>query len=98
LTSLGEEAVACRDLGLRDADDNDIWQFAIAGGWCVVTKDEDFAARQLTVANGPPVIWLRIGNSTNPTLFQWLQPLWPDVIAELRRGQTLVEVGERNRR
>lgn len=32
LTTVGEEAIACRDVGLRDADDGEIWRFAIAGG------------------------------------------------------------------
>ena len=45
LTTVGEEAIACRDVGLRDADVGELWQFAIAGGWCIVTKDEDFALR-----------------------------------------------------
>jgi len=48
LVELGEEATPCRDLGLRDADDDVIWQFATSGGWCIVTKDEDFAIRRMT--------------------------------------------------
>ncbi len=34
LRTFGEEAIACRDVGLRDADDEEIWRFAITGGWC----------------------------------------------------------------
>jgi predicted nuclease of predicted toxin-antitoxin system len=97
LAERGEKATACRDIGLRDADDDEIWRFAIAGGWCIVTKDEDFAIRRITVTIGPPVVWLRIGNSTNPALFQWLSPLWPNVVQELRIGQGLVEVTLRPR-
>jgi predicted nuclease of predicted toxin-antitoxin system len=41
LRTFGEEAIACRDVGLRDADDEEIWRFAITGGWCIVTEDED---------------------------------------------------------
>ena len=29
---LGEEATPCRDLGLRDADDDAVWQFASSAG------------------------------------------------------------------
>ena len=92
LVELGEEATPCRDLGLRDADDDVIWRFATSGGWCIVTKDEDFAIRCMTDMIGPPVVWLRIGNSTNPALFQWLSTLWLNVVHELRTGQVLVEV------
>ena len=97
LRTFGEEAIACRDVGLRDADDEEIWRFAIAGGWCIVTKDEDFAVRHMTETSGPQVVWLRIGNSTNPALLQWLEPLWANIIQELRMGQGLVEVGERTK-
>ncbi len=98
LRTLGEEATACREVGLRNADDGEIWRFALAGGWCIVTKDEDFAVRHMTQTGGPQVVWLRIGNSTNRVLFRWLEPLWPEIIRELRIGQGLVEVGERTER
>ena len=97
LRTLGEEALACRDVGLRDADDGEIWRFAIAGGWCLVTKDEDFAVSHMSETDGPQVIWLRIGNTTNPALLQWLEPLWADIVRELPSGQGLVEVGERTK-
>jgi predicted nuclease of predicted toxin-antitoxin system len=47
----GVAATAVRDLGLRDSDDGSIWNFAIRGGWTVITKDEDFVAR--CVGNPP---------------------------------------------
>ena len=62
-----------------------------------MTKDEDFAVRHMTETSGPQVVWLRIGNSTNPALLQWLEPLWANIIRELRMGQGLVEVGERTK-
>ena len=74
LTMVDEEAIACRDVGLRDADDGEIWRFAIAGGWCIVTEDEDFAVRHMTESGGTQVVWLRIGNSTNLALFSGWSP------------------------
>lgn len=67
LTTVGEEAIACRDVGLRDADDGEIWRFAIAGGWCIVTKDEDFAVRHMTESGGLQRAKSRATN-TRPTL------------------------------
>ena len=97
LRTLGEEAMPCRDVGLRDADDDEIWRFATAGGFCIVTKDEHFALRHMADPSGPRVVWLRIGNSTTPALLEWLEPLWGEVARELRNGQGLVEVGERSK-
>jgi predicted nuclease of predicted toxin-antitoxin system len=88
----GHSASAVRDVGLRDADDGSIWNFDVKGGWTVVTKDEDFVARCLLEAAAPAVVWLRIGNCTNRSLFKWLEPLLPSLIARLRAGDRIVEL------
>ena len=36
----------------------------------------------MTETGGPQVVWLRIGNTTNPTLFQWLEPLWVGLVGK----------------
>jgi predicted nuclease of predicted toxin-antitoxin system len=88
----GYEARAVRDVGLREATDRAIWDFAISDDWVVVTKDEDFAERALQAKVGPKILWLRIGNSTNSILFEWLEPLLPVAVANLQAGQRLVEL------
>ena len=92
LETRGHEAKAVREVGLREADDSRISAFAEQGGWVVVTKDDDFAERAMRQDSGPQVVWLRIGNCTNPTLLAWLEPLFPNVVNELAAGQRLVEV------
>ena len=47
LCELGQEAVAVRDVGLREADDGPIWQYALEHGAVIVSKDEDFPERSL---------------------------------------------------
>jgi len=37
----GCSAMPVRELGLRESDDGSIWNFAVSGGWTVITKDED---------------------------------------------------------
>ena len=49
------------------ATDREIWTYAGANGYVVVSKDSDF--RQLAFLLGPPpkAVWLRVGNcSTSP--------------------------------
>ena len=92
---LGEKGFAAapvRELGLRESDDGSIWNFAIAGDWTVVTKDEDFVARCIASPDAPRVVWLRIGNCTNRVLFAWLDPLLPGIVERLEAGIRLVEV------
>ena len=64
----GLQAVPLRDLGLRDAEDNEIFQAAKAVGAVVLTKDADF--RHLLDRFGPPpqVLWLTCGNTSNERL------------------------------
>ena len=92
LRKAGCDAVAVREIGLREAKDSEIWNYAVQNGAAIITKDEDFAERCLHASNPPVVVWLRIGNATNPTLFQWFMPLLPAVLARLTAGDKLIEV------
>lgn len=92
LREQGVEAVAVRDIGLREAKDGVIWQYAVEHGAAILTKDEDFAQRCLVHQQAPVVVWLRIGNATNPELLAWFLPQWPLVQACLQVGDKLIEV------
>jgi predicted nuclease of predicted toxin-antitoxin system len=92
---LGERGLASkavRELGLRDSDDGSIWNFAVDGGWTVITKDEDFVGRCNSQPTAPPVIWLRVGNCTNRVLFAVLDGSLPKILERLSRGERVIEV------
>ena len=86
------EAVHVEDVGLRHADDDPIWLHALSTGAVIVTKDEDFPKRAARDTQGPVIVWLRVGNTTNHALLEWLQPRWPDLLMLLEAGHRLVEV------
>jgi predicted nuclease of predicted toxin-antitoxin system len=88
----GHEAEHVLEIGLGQAKDNPIWTRASAQGAVIVTKDEDFAEWVRRGRQGPSVVWLRIGNCSNRALIVWLTPLLPVIVAELHRGNRLVEV------
>jgi len=50
------------DIGLESSPDEQIWSYAGAEDYVVVSKDSDF--RQLAFLHGPPpkTVWLRVGN------------------------------------
>ena len=73
LRQAGCDAVAVREIGLRDAKDAAIWQYALENNAAILTKDEDFAERCLRSEGPPVIIWLRIGNATNSVLLGWLR-------------------------
>lgn len=88
------DAYPVRDLGLRDADDPDIFMAARRAGVVVMTKDRDFV--ELLERHGPPpqIIWLRCGNTSNARLKQLLAKAFPDVWTMIEGGEALVEVGD----
>ena len=92
LRQLGCDAVAVREIGLRDAKDAAIWNYSLQNNGVILTKDEDFAERCMARNQAPAVIWLRIGNATNPELLGWFMPQWPSMLARLQVGDKLIEV------
>ena len=53
-----------RNVGLREASDHAVWEYAREKGFAIVSKDEDF--HQLSFLRGPPpkVVWVKLGNCT----------------------------------
>jgi len=92
LRQAGYDAVAVREIGLREAKDTAIWGYALNNNSVIVTKDEDFAERCMASDLAPVVIWLRIGNATNPELLGWFMPQWPSMLVRLQAGDRLIEV------
>ena len=88
----GIQAVAVREIGLRDASDPVIFQAARAAGAVVMTKDRDFI--RLVEEQGPPpqVIWLRLGNCSNAALQEVLSTTLSRAMEHLRDGEPWVEI------
>ena len=91
LAAAGHQAEHVADVGLRDADDGVIWQYAIDQRAIIVTKDEDFAARSLRTDTGPVIVWLRVGNTSSRALSQWMTPLLSQIVDHVQRGDRLIE-------
>ncbi|MBI4872772.1 MAG: DUF5615 family PIN-like protein [Candidatus Riflebacteria bacterium] len=53
-----------REVGLEAADDESVWRYAAAGGFTIVSKDDDFHQRSFLRGAPPKVIWVRLGNCT----------------------------------
>jgi predicted nuclease of predicted toxin-antitoxin system len=49
-------------LGLGAADDSNIWNYALSGGFAIVSKDSDFWDRSVIAKVSPKIIWIRLGN------------------------------------
>ncbi|MGK7924557.1 MAG: DUF5615 family PIN-like protein [Spirulina sp.] len=91
-SELGITAIALRDIGLRDAEDNEIFTAAKEQGAILMTKDRDFVDLLDRFGSPPQVIWLTCGNTSNARLKEILAATLPDAIALLRSGESLVEI------
>lgn len=60
----------------RGSADLDVWTYAIARGYAIVSKDNDFRQRAFLLGPPPKVVWLAVGNAGT------------SVIAELLRSST----------
>lgn len=91
-SSFTVKAVAIRDLGLRDATDNGIFQAARRGNVIVMTKDSDFVLLLDRLGSPPQVIWIRCGNTSNARLKAILTSTLPKALELLKSGENLVEI------
>lgn len=87
----GFEASHVRELGLSAASDEVIWRTASQTHAVVITKDEDFI-RFRHATGGARVVWVRMGNCSNPDLIARVQSLWPAVLERLHAGDGLVQL------
>jgi predicted nuclease of predicted toxin-antitoxin system len=81
------------DVGLEDADDRVIWQYAKERSMAIVSKDEDFQILANCQGSIPPqVVWVRIGNCRKAALLEAFTRIIPALLPMLDGGQAVVEV------
>jgi predicted nuclease of predicted toxin-antitoxin system len=93
ITKAGYSARHVSDVGLLQADDLPIWDFAREHGCALITKDEDFVSIRLrTKGGGVTVVWLRIRNASTQTLLSWFMPKLPAIVALIEASEPLIEL------
>jgi len=88
----GIDAIAVRDLGLRDAMDREIFDAARQTDLVVMTKDSDFVQLVNSFGTPPQVLWLTCGNTSNARLRLILEKTLPDALRLLAAGERIVEI------
>jgi predicted nuclease of predicted toxin-antitoxin system len=90
--TFGIEAIALRDLALRDAKDIEIFEAARAEDAVIMTKDSGFVDLVCRLGTPPQILWLTCGNVTNRNLRRLLAATLPDALDQLRQGTMIVEI------
>ena len=52
------------DIGLDQADDDVVWEYARVDGFLIVSKDSDYPDLSVLRGHPPMVVWLQLGNCT----------------------------------
>ena len=88
------EAKSVRAVGLRDADDQEIYQAAREAEVVMMSKDSDFL--NLLDRHGPPprMIWVTCGNTSNRRMREILDQTLQSAIEILQGEETVVELGD----
>lgn len=92
LQSQGLNAVHVSDCGLESCSDQDIWDYAKANNCVIVSKDEDFFHLSGNDLNGPPLVWVRLGNCRNSVLFAAFDSILLQLLEAIKSGCNVVEI------
>ena len=90
--TLGLDAFALREVGLRDAEDEEIFEAARKDNVIVMTKDADFVLLLDRLGPPPKIILLTCGNTSNAHLKIILETTLTDALELLNSGDDIVEI------
>jgi predicted nuclease of predicted toxin-antitoxin system len=68
-------------LGLGEADDDRVWDYARDDGFVIVTKDGDYNHLSVMRGTPPKVIWLQLGNCTTAAIDSVMRVRLAEVLA-----------------
>jgi len=80
------------DLRMDEASDLEIWNYAAAGNWIVVSKDDDFLHLANRQGETGRLLWVRIGNCRKQTLLRAFERELPRVVRAFDEGFRVVEI------
>lgn len=92
LRAAGADAAHVEQVGLRDAADQEIRDYAARQGYILITKDKDFLPSSGSHLSGLQIVWIRTGNISNRLLLDRLEARWQRIVAHLDAGARVVEL------
>lgn len=92
--TFGVDAIPVRDLGLRDAEDVEIFEAAREAHAVVMTKGRDFVDLLDRLGPPPQVIWVTVGNTSNARMREILSRFFLIALDMIRNQEPLVQIGD----
>ena len=69
-----------RNVGLREAADHVVWEYAKSRGFAIASKDEDFHQLSFLRGTPPKVVWVKLGNCTTGDVERVLRENRPNLL------------------
>ena len=92
LASRGQPSVHVMDVGLAEALDRNVWDYAKVRSWVIASKDEDFQDLAIRLGSPPQLLWVRLGNCRKDVLLDVFDHHLPALTAALGAGEPIVEL------
>jgi predicted nuclease of predicted toxin-antitoxin system len=92
LARAGHHALHLHEVLGPEAPDIEVAMEANRRQAILVSKDEDFADLSRRGILLVPLLWIRLGNTTNVALWQKLAPLLPEIELAFAAGESIVEI------
>ncbi len=70
LTDIFPDSTHVREVGLKEAVDPIVWDYAKQQSFMIVSKDADFHQRSFVFGFPPKVVWVQLGNCTTAEVEQ----------------------------
>lgn len=85
LKPLLSDIAGVAEVGLLNADDYEVWEYAKQHDYTVVTFDRDIPMIGSVRGFPPKIIWLRIGNTNNQQLVSFITDRLPEFVEFIAR-------------
>lgn len=93
LSDLFPDSVQVRQIGLDMATDREIWDYAAAHTYTIVTQDADYAEFSALFGMPPKVVWIRCGNQPTAAVEQLIREYAEQIrIMEGDESSSLLEI------
>lgn len=73
LTDIFPDSTHVREVGLKEANDPVVWDYAKQESFMIVSKDADFHQRSFVFGFPPKVVWVQLGNCTTAEVEQMIR-------------------------
>jgi predicted nuclease of predicted toxin-antitoxin system len=80
------------EIGMASSSDLEVYEYAAAHGYIIVTKDEDFLYLSHRFRSDAGLLWIRLGNCRTRVLLTALDRQWVEIVRCFAASDRIVEI------